>query len=114
MSERISACRVGSLDRAERTGEAESMSTTPALDPEVAAALAVLVAALQKPATAPEPEPGVQKMLTTEEAAEVLRCSVSHVYGLSREGRLPSVRVGRRRLYPAAGVDEFLAAGGAA
>ncbi|MCH9736499.1 MAG: helix-turn-helix domain-containing protein [Actinomycetia bacterium] len=82
--------------------------------PDVAAAIAALVAALQQPAPAPEPADTVQTMLTVAEAAEVLRCSKSMVYALTREGRLPSVKIGQRRLYAAKEVDAFLSGGGTA
>lgn len=66
-------------------------------DPDpVAAAVAALIAALQ--ATQPAPEPAPQTMLTVREAAELLRCSESLVYGMLKDGRLRGVRIGRRRL----------------
>lgn len=79
---------------------------------DVAAAIAGLVAALHKPE--PVSEPPVQTMFTIAEATEALRCSKSLVYSLTREGRLPGVRVGRRRLYAAKAIDAFLAEGGTA
>lgn len=79
--------------------------------PDVAAAISALVAALQQQKE-PELEPGVRIMLTATEAAEALRCSKSLVYKLTRDGLLPSVKIGQRRLYAAEEINAFLAAGG--
>lgn len=80
-------------------------------DPKVAAAIAALITALQKQRE-PEHEPGVRIMLDATEVAAALRCSRSLVYSMARDGRLPSVKIGRRRLYAADEVNAFLSAGG--
>lgn len=46
--------------------------------------------------------------LTVPEAAESLRISESHCRRLIRAGRLPSVKLGRRTLVPAAALTELL------
>ncbi|WP_408955793.1 helix-turn-helix domain-containing protein [Natroniella sp. ANB-PHB2] len=40
------------------------------------------------------------KMLTVEEVAEATSLSVPNLYGLIREGKIPCVEVGRRKLIP--------------
>lgn len=83
--------------------------TTPS--PDLAAALAALLAAAQaKPAEQP---PEVPTLLNVEETAEMLRCGKTLVYTMLGDGRLPSVKVGRRRLVRAADVAKFVARGGA-
>lgn len=62
----------------------------------VAVAIAALAAALQS--AQPVQEPGPQVMLTVREAAEILRCSESHIYSMLKSGALRGVRIGRRRL----------------
>ncbi|MGV7586378.1 helix-turn-helix domain-containing protein [Mycobacterium kansasii] len=56
-----------------------------------------LIAALQA-TQATQAEPAPQVMLTVREAAELLRCSESLVYGMLKDGRVRGVRIGRRRL----------------
>lgn len=85
--------------------------TTPS--PDLAAAFAALLAAAQ---TAPAPTPPTEQvptLLSVEEAAEMLRCSKTLLYTMLGDGRLPSVKVGRRRLVRAADVAQFVARGGA-
>ena len=48
------------------------------------------------------------KLLGVNQVCEQLGLSRSLVYGLLSEGRLRSLRVGRRRLVPASAVDEFI------
>ncbi|CPS10246.1 DNA-binding protein [Mycobacteroides abscessus] len=62
----------------------------------VVAAVAALIAALQS--TQPVQDAVPQTMLTVREAAEILRCSESHVYSMLKSGALRGVRIGRRRL----------------
>ncbi|MCH9732807.1 MAG: helix-turn-helix domain-containing protein [Actinomycetia bacterium] len=84
------------------------MSTTSS---DLAAAFAALLAAAQ---TAPAEQPSeVPTLLNVEEAAEMLRCSKTLLYTMLGDGRLPSVKVGRRRLVRAADVAQFVARGGA-
>jgi excisionase family DNA binding protein len=47
-------------------------------------------------------------VLTIDEAADRLRVSRWTVYNLIRAGRLRSVKIGRRRLVPAAAITECL------
>lgn len=84
------------------------METPNAPSAELAAAIAALVAAVQP---APGPTAPVT-LLTVEEAAKRLRCGRTLVYDLLRDGRLPAVRVGRRRLVKVTDVDKFVAGGG--
>ncbi len=85
--------------------------STPTSD--LAAALAALLAAAQTAPAQTPPAEQVPQMLTVEEAAERLRCSKTLVYAMLGDGRLPSVKVGRRRLLRAADVAQFVARGGA-
>lgn len=66
--------------------------------PELAAAIAALLAAVgqARPAVSATP----QTMLTVREAAEHLRCSESLIYAQMKDSRLRGVKVGRRRLIP--------------
>jgi excisionase family DNA binding protein len=76
---------------------------------ELATVIAALLAAQAPTDTAPAPT-----LLTVAETAETLRCGQTMVYQLLKDGRLPSVKIGRRRLVRAADVAEFIARGGAA
>ncbi len=58
-------------------------------------------------------EPRRSPWLTAAEAAEYLRCPVSRVRKLTMTRELPSHRDGRRVLYNAAELDEFIRRGGA-
>lgn len=78
-------------------------------NPDLAAAIAALVAAAQ-PAESAAPAP---TLLTVPETAELLRCGQTMVYQLLREGRLAGVKIGRRRLVRASAVQQFIAGGGA-
>lgn len=77
---------------------------------ELAAAIAALLAAAQ-PAAETDPAP---TLLTVPETAELLRCGQTMVYQLLKDGRLASVKIGRRRLVKATDVYRFIEAGGAA
>lgn len=83
-------------------------------NPDLAAAFAALLAAAQAAPAPTPPAEQVPQMLTVGEAAEMLRCSKTLVYGMLGDGRLPSVKVGRRRLVRAADVARFVSRGGAA
>jgi excisionase family DNA binding protein len=50
----------------------------------------------------------VRLVYSVAEAAVVLGISRTKMFGLLEEGRVRTVRVGRRRLVPAAAIDEFL------
>lgn len=69
--------------------------------PDLAAAIAVLVAAAGQTQTAAPAAPE-RTMLTVKEAADFLRCSESLIYTQMKDGRLRGVKVGRRRLVPMA------------
>ncbi|MBN7296653.1 helix-turn-helix domain-containing protein [Mycobacteroides abscessus] len=66
--------------------------------PELAAAIAALLAAVGQAQPAAPAAP--QTMLTVREAAEYLRCSESLIYTQMKDGRIRGVKVGRRRLIP--------------
>ena len=79
--------------------------------PRVAAALAELVEAL---AEAVRLEVGSDpaapdRLLDVEGAAAALSLGRSLIYGEIQAGRLRSIKVGRRRLIPAAAIAEYIA-----
>lgn len=78
---------------------------------ELAAAITALLTAAQSTA---EPAPPAPTLLTVAETTELLRCGQTMVYQLIKDGRLASVKIGRRRLVRAADVYRFIEAGGAA
>ncbi|MBU9767120.1 helix-turn-helix domain-containing protein [Mycobacterium sp. TNTM28] len=79
------------------------MSTT---DPAaLAATIAAVLAATQ---SEPAPAPAPPTVLTVDEAADRLKVSRSLIYSQLRSGELRSVRLGRRRLIPAAEVDRII------
>jgi excisionase family DNA binding protein len=73
-------------------------------------ALEAAAAALRRAAEAPAPSEGPDRLLSVEEASRALGVGRSTVYAELGAGRLRSVRVGRRRLIPAAAVAERMAA----
>ncbi|BBX87865.1 hypothetical protein MAUB_57380 [Mycolicibacterium aubagnense] len=75
-----------------------------------AAAIAALLAATQPAQTAHV----APTLLTVPETAKMLRCGQTLVYAMLKDGRLASVKIGRRRLVKAADVERFIARGGAA
>jgi excisionase family DNA binding protein len=54
-----------------------------------------------------EPRQGKGRYLTPREAADVLRVHPYTVYEMVRQGKLRSVRVGRRILIPESAINEF-------
>jgi excisionase family DNA binding protein len=52
------------------------------------------------------------QLLTAEQVAERFQIPRSHVYRLTREGRLPCVKLGRYRRYRIAEIESFEADGG--
>ncbi|CAJ1505640.1 helix-turn-helix domain-containing protein [[Mycobacterium] burgundiense] len=80
-------------------------------NPELAEAIAALVAATQ---ASPAEQPPAPTLLTVAETAETLRCGQTLVYAMLKDGRLASVKVGRRRLVRANDVARFIECGGAA
>ncbi len=53
-----------------------------------------------------------ERLLTAEELAERWQVAVAHVYRLTREGRLPTVRLGRYCRYRQAAVEAWEREGG--
>ena len=47
------------------------------------------------------------KLLTAEELAERWQVALSHVYRLTRQGAIPSVRLGRYRRYRLEAIEAF-------
>jgi len=76
----------------------------------IAAAVAALVAALRDElrAEAAGP-PGPDRLLSVEEAARSLGIGRSAAYAELSAGRLASVKIGRRRLVPAAAIARYVA-----
>ena len=64
----------------------------------------------------PDPLRGGRKsnLLTAEEVAERWQVPRSHVYGLARAGRLPTVELGRYRRWTLEAVEAFERGGGTA
>jgi excisionase family DNA binding protein len=60
------------------------------------------------PATSPLPPNKLSALLTTDEVAEVLRCTPLRVRNLVYEGRLPRVKGGARNLYRREDVEDYL------
>lgn len=52
---------------------------------------------------------GTRKAYSVEEVAEMLGVGRTHAYAMVKSGELPSVRLGRRLLVPAAALDKLLA-----
>lgn len=73
------------------------------LDREIALLLRKL------PASLPPSQAGT---LSLREAAEVLKVSYTTAYAMARQGRLPSVRVGRQYRVPVRALEEAMRAGG--
>lgn len=73
------------------------------------AALSELVEALREELRAEAGPPAPDRLLDIEEAAATLGLGRTSVYGEMSAGRLRSIRVGRRRLIPAAAVAEYIA-----
>ena len=49
-----------------------------------------------------------KKLLTTEEVAEILRCSDRTVFTLKESGKIAFVRIGRLVRFPEKAVQEYL------
>lgn len=75
------------------------------------AALSELVEALREElrTEAASVPPAPDRLLSIDEAATMLGIGRTAAYGELQAGRLRSVKVGRRRLVPAAAVSEFIA-----
>lgn len=55
---------------------------------------------------------GGAQLLTAEQLAARWQVPKAHVYRLSREGAIPTVKLGRYRRFRVADVEDFEAAGG--
>lgn len=55
---------------------------------------------------------GTSTLLTADQVAARWQVGKAQVYRLTREGRLPTVRIGRYYRYRLAGVEDFEATGG--
>ncbi len=55
------------------------------------------------------PAPIVPDVMTEPETAEYMRVSSRTVFTLEKEGRLPCIRIGQRKLYRRSTVEKFLA-----
>lgn len=64
------------------------------------------------PNDAPVSLNGTSTLLTADQVAARWQVSPAQVYRLTREGRLPTVRIGRYYRYRLAGVEDFEATGG--
>jgi len=53
-----------------------------------------------------------KKLITVEQAADILNVSVDRVYAIARENILPVVRIGRQIRVDPEQLDEFIASGG--
>ena len=51
---------------------------------------------------------GLPLLLTVEEAATLLRLGRTHTYQLVMGGRIPSLKLGRRRLVVRSGLENFV------
>lgn len=60
----------------------------------------------------PTPEISIDRLLTADELAARWQVPKAQVYRLSREGRLPTVRIGRYYRHALRAVTAFEAAGG--
>ena len=58
------------------------------------------------------PANGVDRLLTADELAQRWQVPKAQVYRLTREGRIPAVRLGRYYRYARASITSFEAAGG--
>lgn len=56
-----------------------------------------------------EPAPGPDRLLSIDQACAALGLGRSRTYQEISSGRLPSIRVGRRRLVPAAAIARYIA-----
>ena len=52
---------------------------------------------------------GGSRLLTVQEAAELLRISPNTCYELIRQGRIPHIRLGMRILIPRHGLEQWIA-----
>jgi excisionase family DNA binding protein len=86
------------------------------MTPRVQAAIHELIEALAEAVrTEADARPAApDRLLSVDEAAAMLGIGRSRLYAELQAGRCRSIRVGRRRLIPAAAITEFIAGGRAA
>jgi excisionase family DNA binding protein len=53
-----------------------------------------------------------EKLLNAEQVADVLGVPIAHIYRLSREDKLPTIRIGKYVRYSPSALVEFVANGG--
>lgn len=75
----------------------------------LAAAVAELVAALRDDLRVEAVPAGPDRLMSIDEAADVLGIGRSCLYGEIGAGRLGSVKVGRRRLVPSGAIHDYIA-----
>jgi excisionase family DNA binding protein len=63
---------------------------------------------MQQQTAAPETQHLFEALLTAEEAAVHLRCHLKTVQKMAREGRMPSIRRGKRHLFRLSVLDQWL------
>lgn len=73
------------------------------------AAVAELVEALREQVSVSSLPPAPARLLDVDEAAAMLGIGRTAAYGLMQGGRLGSLKIGRRRLVPAAAIAEYIA-----
>ena len=56
--------------------------------------------------------PTVTRLLTADELAERWQVPKSHIYRLTREGKIPAVKLGRYYRYRVESIEAFESAGG--
>jgi excisionase family DNA binding protein len=56
-----------------------------------------------------EPNPPGRRVVTLREAAEILRISRGSAYEAAKRKQIPTIRIGRRLLVPAAALERMLA-----
>ena len=82
------------------------MSDSRVPNTQLADALAALLAATANAAAGPAAAP--ETVLTVEEVGERLKISKSLVYKAINDGKLKSIRIGKRRLVPASEVQRLI------
>jgi excisionase family DNA binding protein len=94
-----------------RNGHSANPGAHPGVDDQLRAAVEQLVTAIVAAVRAELPEPGApDRLLSVEEAAHALGIGRSMVYALVADGRLRSLKVGRRRLVPSSALAELVEA----
>ena len=63
---------------------------------------------MQQQTVASETQHLFEPLLTAEETALHLRCHLKTIQKMAREGRMPSIRCGKRHLFRLSDLDEWL------